>query len=435
MTVLCTSLGTSDRAKPWAPFSPSREEPWDMRRVVHLHRRVAFAATWEEIERDLKDGPEASINRLLEGRARSAQGQAADEFESTSTVLADAAAGSSQPVRLKAWWIWRMLHTSDPLGERLTLLWHNHFATSNAKVDDLAAMRQQNETFRRLARAPFGELLGAAIRDPALLAWLDAPANRKGHPNENLARELMELFTVGIGNYTEADVREAARALTGWSVSAAQFREVAATHDGGVKCLFGKRGSWSGNDLIAIVQNHPATSLRLARRICDCFMGEGAVDVGAVQVLADGLRGHDLDIGWAVATVLGSAAFFAERNIGSRVAGPPEFLVGAVAALEVRDASTVALADWMTRLGQDLFYPATVGGWPGGRSWLGSRGLLARVNFAAALADGRAIGCALPLAHSSWPCGMAAAESPTSCSPGLPGCCWAERSLPWRGIR
>ena len=219
MTVLCTSLGTSDRAKPWAPFSPSREEPWDMRRVVHLHRRVAFAATWEEIERDLKDGPEASINRLLEGRARSAQGQAADEFESTSTVLADAAAGSSEPGRLKAWWIYRMLFTPDPLGERLTLMWHNHFATSNAKVDDLAAMRQQNETFRRLAGQPFGELLEAAIRDPALLAWLDAPANRKGHPNENLARELMELFTARHRKLHRGRRREAARRLTGWSVS------------------------------------------------------------------------------------------------------------------------------------------------------------------------------------------------------------------------
>ena len=157
-------------------------------------------------------------------------------------MLADAAVGSKDPNRLKAWWIWRMLHTPDPLGERLTLFWTNGFATSNQKVDDLAAMRQQNETFRRLARAPFGELLNAAVRDPALLAWLDAPANRKGHANENLARELLELFTVGIGHYTEADVQEAARALTGWSVSHGGFREVAATHDDGVKCIFGKRG-------------------------------------------------------------------------------------------------------------------------------------------------------------------------------------------------
>jgi uncharacterized protein (DUF1800 family) len=395
MTDSPTSSAPSDRAKPWAPFSPTDEVPWDLRRVVHLHRRAGFAACRDEVERDLKEGPDASLTRLLEGRERSGQPQ--DDFESTSTVLADAAAGSGEPNRLKAWWIWRMQHTPDPLGERLTLWWHNSFATGNQKVRDLAAMRLQNETFRRLARAPFGELLNAAVRDPALLAWLDAPANRKGHANENLARELLELFTVGIGHYIEADVQEAARALTGWSVRDGGFREVPATHDEGVKSIFGKRGNWSGKDLIAIVLDHPATAERLARRICELFMGERLVNADELRGLAEGLRANNLDVGWAVKTVLRSQAFFEDSNIASRVAGPPEFVVGALSALEIRDARTIVLADWLSRLGQDLFYPPNVGGWPGGRGWLGSRGLIARVNFAAVLADGQAIGCAEPL--------------------------------------
>jgi hypothetical protein len=395
MTNSPTSSGPGNRAKPWAPFSPTDDAPWDLRRVVHLHRRAGFAACWQELERDLKDGPHASIKRLLDGRAR--YGQAPDGFESTSTVLADAAAGSGEPNRLKAWWIWRMLHTPDPLGERLTLVWANCFATSNQKVDDLTAMRQQNETFRRLARAPFGELLNAAVRDPALLAWLDAPANRKGHPNENLARELLELFTVGIGHYAEADVQEAARALTGWSVRDGGFREVPATHDDGVKNIFGKRGKWSGKDLIAIVLDHPATAERLARRICELFMGERLVNADKLRALAEGLRVNNLDVGWAVETVLRSRAFFEDSNIACRVAGPPEFVIGALSALEIRDARTIVLADWLSRLGQDLFFPPNVGGWPGGRGWLGSRGLIARVNFAAVLADGHAVGCAEPL--------------------------------------
>src|SRR5205085_10392276 len=142
--------------------------------------------------------------------------------------------------------------------------WHNHFATSNAKVEDLAAMRHQNELFRRHARAPFGALLAGVVRDPALLVWLDAPANRREHPNENLARELMELFTLGLGPYTEADVKEAARALTGWTVADGRFREDAARHDDGEKTVLGRAGRWGGDDLVALLLDHPATARRLA---------------------------------------------------------------------------------------------------------------------------------------------------------------------------
>ncbi len=390
-----TSPGPGDRAGAWAAYHPTAVAPWDLRRVVHLHRRAGFAAPWDRLQRDLNDGPESSINRLLEGKVRS--DPAADAFESTSTVLADAAVNSGEPNRLKAWWVWRMLHTPDPLGERLTLMWHNHFATSNLKVNDLAAMRRQNETFRRLARAPFGQLLNAAVREPALLNWLDAQANRKGHPNENLAREIMELFTIGIGNYAESDVREAARALTGWTVAEERFREAAALHDDGPKTLLGRRGNWSGRDLIAILLDHPGTAQRLAMRICESFMGEGTVGAVALGELADGLRARDLDVGWAVETVIRSRAFFEDANIGTRVSGPPEFVLGAVAALEIADASTLMLAEWLSRLGQVVFYPPNVGGWIGGRGWLGSRGLIARVNFAATLVNGRDLGCAEPI--------------------------------------
>ena len=169
-----------------------------------------------------------------------------------------------------------MLGSPDPLGERLTLMWHDHFATAQSKVEDLALMRRQNETFRRLARAPFGDLLDASVREPALLLYLDAPSNRKDHPNENLARELMELFTLGIGNFTEADVKEAARALTGWTVEDGTFREVPSKHDDGEKTLLGRNGRWAASDLLSILLDRPATARRIARRICGLFMGEGA---------------------------------------------------------------------------------------------------------------------------------------------------------------
>ncbi len=388
---------TSGPGGPWARYEPTSDTPWDLRRVVHLHRRAGFAATWAEIQRDLKDGPETSIRRVLAGTSRI--GVVPEEFEATSTLLADAAVASGDVNRLKAWWIFRMLGTPDPLGERLTLLWHNHFATAQSKVDDLALMRRQNDTFRRLARAPFGTLLEAAIREPALLLYLDAPSNRQDHPNENLARELMELFTLGIGNYAEADVREAARALTGWTVDDGAFREALVKHDDGEKTLLGRKGRWGGADVLAILVEQPSMAQKLARRLCGLFMGEGAVDEPAINGLARELEESRLDIGRAVESVLRSRAFFAPANLGSRVVGPVEFVIGACRALVSRGStpSTLILADWTTRMGQDLFEPPNVGGWPGGRSWLTPRALVARANFAAALVAGRHVGLPAPL--------------------------------------
>ena len=370
--------------------------------VVHLHRAAGFAASWPTIERDLQDGPEASIARVLEGEVRPNSTTA--DLEVISAALGDAAITADDPDRLKAWWVHRMMCGPDSLGERLTLLWHDHFATSNHKVNDLSAMRRQNQLFRELARAPFGELLDAAVRDPATLVWLDAPANRKGHPNENLARELMELFSVGIGNYTEADVKEAARALTGWTVVDGAFREAGDEHDPGEKTIFGRKAPWTGSDLIKALVETPATSLRLARRLCGLFFGEPGRDESAVRALALGLREHGLQIGWGVGTILRSGAFFEDGNIGTRVLSPVEYVVGATIALgQASDPpSTLVLADWIARLGQDLFYPPNVGGWPGGRSWLSSRSLIGRANFASALVEGLPVGLPAPLDAGPW---------------------------------
>jgi hypothetical protein len=388
----------------WTPYAANDQAPWNLRRVVHLHRCAGFAATWGEIQRDLKDGPKASLDRVLAGKA--ATDGVPEEFEKTADLLGESAASSGDPARLKAWWVYRMLFGPDPLIERLTLLWHNHFATSNLKVENLAAMRRQNELFRKLGRGPFGVLLSAVAHDPALLVWLDAPSNRKGHPNENLARELMELFSMGVGHYTEADVKEAARALTGWSLDDEAFVEIAVRHDAGEKRILGHAGPWKGDDLVRLVLEHTATAQRLAWRVCELFLGEKAMKIADVGALADGLRVRRLDMGWAVETVLRSRIFFAEENLGHRVLSPVEYVIGAARALELFDppSSTLVLAEWCGRLGQDLFYPPNVGGWPSGRSWLTTRAVIGRANYAAALLDGKRVGRpgpldALALAH------------------------------------
>jgi uncharacterized protein (DUF1800 family) len=306
-------------------------------------------------------------------------------------TIGDAAVASGNPNRLKAWWLYRMLFSPDSLGERLALMWHNHFATSNRKVQDLALMREQNDLLRQHARAPFGELLQAVVKHPAMLVWLDADANRKGHPNENLARELLELFTLGVGNYTEDDVQAAARALTGWAVVGGRFGFREARHDESDKVFLTRSGQLNGDQLLEQLLDHEATAERIAGRICGLFFGESTIGEHERHALADGLRQNNLNIGRAVETVLRSQLFFSDANLRSRVAGPAEWLVGAVTALELTTPppSTLLLAEWTTRIGQDLFYPPNVGGWNEGRAWLGSQSVLARANFAAALVEGR----------------------------------------------
>jgi uncharacterized protein (DUF1800 family) len=377
------------KTSPWALYCPSDSTPWNLERAWTLRRRSGFAATWAELERDIAGGPGPAVDRVIAGECR-IEGVPAD-FARTAVLLGDAAAASSDPHRLEAWWLYRALFTPDPLGERLTLAWHDHFATSQRKVDDVAAMRQQNEIFQRLGRGPFSELLHEMLRDPALLIWLDAPANRKGKPNENLARELMELFTLGVGRFTENDVKEAARALTGLTVAQGTFQLRAAVHDDGEKTVLGKTARFDARSLADQLLAQPAAADRLAWRLCATFLGEGVADASAQASLADQLRRDGLRVGRAVETILRSTLFFSPKNLHARVVDPVGFVVGSARALEqfAPPPSTLLLAEWTGRLGQELFFPPNVGGWPGGRRWLSGRGVVARANFAAALALGR----------------------------------------------
>lgn len=365
-----------------ARWQPTPDQPWDIRRVVHLHRRAGFAPTWSEIQRDIADGPDKSIERILSPKEF-------NDFEPLATVIGDAAVGSGDIRRLQAWWLFRMLSSPDSLNEILTLMWHNHFATSHAKVQNVGHMRGQNERLRSGCRGSFANLLSSVVKHPATLVWLDADANRKEHPNENLAREIMELFSLGVGNYSEPDIKEAARALTGWTVERGEFAVYDDRHDGEEKSIFGQRGKWTGDDLLRLLIENPAAARRLAYRLGRQFMGESTNTRALVDDLATGLREHDLDIGWGIETLLRSEAFFAEENIGNRVRSPVEFIVGTAKALEVSpQPNTYLLADWSARIGQDLFQPPNVFGWPGGRAWLSSRALIGRANFAAMFVAG-----------------------------------------------
>ncbi|MCO8123299.1 DUF1800 domain-containing protein [Stieleria sp. TO1_6] len=368
----------------WMPYEPDNASPWNLRRVHHLHRRAGFGATWEELQRDLQAGPEVAVDRVLRG------GNATDDFDSLQRLIGDAAVSSGDINRLKAWWFYRILYSGDPLIERMTLMWHNHFATSNLKVANVAMMKRQNDLFRQHALGKFGDLLRGVIKDAAMMIWLDAKANRKGKPNENLARELMELFTLRVGHYSETDVKEVARALAGWTVRGGNFEQVAAYHDDGTKQVLGEQGEFDGDDVLAILLKQEPLARRIAMRLCEVFFGEDVITDDALDELASGLRDHDLDIGWAVETILRSEAFFADDNIGNRVLDPIQFMIGPLRGLEMLDPppSTLLLAEWAAKLGQDLFYPPNVFGWPGGRLWLTTRTMIGRANYVSALCQG-----------------------------------------------
>ena len=371
----------------WAPYVPSDKKPWTRQRVVHLHRRAGFAATWAELDRDLQDGPGKAVAGLLTGKANAT---VAKEFDTTNAFLCDTAVTQCEIDRLKAGWFYRFLLSPHPLLEKLTLLWHDHFATANSKVADVRLMRRQNDTLRQHAMGKFAPLLKSAVCEPALLLYLDAQTNRKGHANENLARELMELFTLGVGNYSEADVKEVARALTGWSVEEGRFIEIAEDHDDGEKTIFGTKARFTGASLVELLLKQPAVADRVAKKLIRQFFGEGGVPANAAKQLADGLRERDLDVAWAVGAVLNSRLFFDDANVRKRVLCPVEFVVGSARLLELFDPApnTLAMADWSARMGQDVFDPPNVGGWPFGRKWVHSRSLIARANCVTALVAG-----------------------------------------------
>ena len=378
----------------WKPYQPSEQMPWNLPRVWMLHRRAGFGANWQQLQRDVREGFPKTISRVLSGKTR---GVAEDEFEATSDFLLKEAVRSGQLSRLSAWWIMRMYLGPDPLSERRTLMWHNHFATSNRTIQNLFRMYRQNQIFRELGNGKFAALLEKTIKDPTMLLWLNANDNRKSHPNENLSRELMELFTLGLGNYSEKDVKEAARALAGWTTSDSTMNQEdpfsdsyedkmqvrSYWQDKFFKTILGKKGIWDGDDVLRIVLEHSATSKRLAWRVCDELFGENIVSEEALDELAKGLRERDLDLSWAFETVLKSELFFSKANLKARIAPPETYVLGCLIALNTQKhpASTLALSNMFTSLGRSLFEPPNVGGWDGGRLWLNARTIVARSNF------------------------------------------------------
>jgi uncharacterized protein (DUF1800 family) len=367
----------------WKPFQPTAGDPWSLRHVAHLHRRAGFGATWSELARDLREGPEASVRRFLEPPPANSEVLAAEAMER-------AALSADHPLRLAAAWLYRMLYTPDPLAERMTLVWHGHFATSNRKVESTALMQGQLATFRRHALGNFAELLADVIRDPAMLVWLDGIDSRPEKPNENFAREFLELFTLGPGNYTEADVRAAARAFVGWTRRGDAFIFDDELADRGPKTFLGQTGPWGAQDIVRIVLAQPAVAKRLCGRLYVLFVSDvnGPPDE-LVEPLAEVLR-RRWSIRDVVATILASQHFFSLQSWRKKIKSPVDHSVGLLRQLGIPKTALnlEALAETCHRQGQELLYPPSVKGWDGGKSWLTSTALVERSRFAASVVLG-----------------------------------------------
>ncbi|MFO0908510.1 MAG: DUF1800 domain-containing protein [Isosphaeraceae bacterium] len=378
----------NDPARAWAVYEPSQASPWDLARVGHLHRRAGFAAPWAVLQRDLREGPQASVDRLLDGETTTPDGRSAAAFEALAENMSRQLAPGASLTRLQGLWIYRLVFTPHPLRERMTLFWHNHFATSQTKVQNTALMQRQIDFFRGNALGNFRTILEGVGKDPAMLIWLDSTENRRAHPNENYAREVMELFALGRGKYTEKDIQEAARAFTGWFVVRDQFQEIAGQHDDGPKHVLGKSGRFDGDDIPPLLLEQPACAEFLATKLIRMFVSEvDPIPPPLVAPLADALRAANYNIRVPIEMILRSNLFFDHAARRRRVKSPVELTVGTIRALEIVKPTVQAdaVAEACGRMGQGLYAPPSVAGWEGGSAWINSTAMLARSNFALGL--------------------------------------------------
>ncbi|GIV05600.1 MAG: hypothetical protein KatS3mg016_1175 [Fimbriimonadales bacterium] len=372
-------------------------------RLAHVRRRTGFSARENEIEPLIPLGIEGAVDKLLENP----YDHTIDDEAVLRLLQGDMR--NLDPRAVSAWWLYRMLVSQQPIQERLALFWHNHFATSASKVQAGRLMLIQIQLFQRLGLDNFKTLTLEVAKDPAMLVWLDGNRNVKGKPNENFARELFELFTMGIGHYTERDIREAARAFTGWSFSrvSASFVFNRSQHDDGEKEVFGKRGRFTGEQIIEMAVEHPATAQHIARKFYQHFINDvEPPDTRTVEELAKVFRESDYSIRALMRRLLLTPAFWSPMNWRKRVKSPVEFVVGALRQVGVGErlrainlsdgagqrllAAYLRLAtQWTRRIGQALLYPPDVSGWEWGKAWISSTTMLERMRFAEFLLPNR----------------------------------------------
>jgi uncharacterized protein (DUF1800 family) len=359
----------------------------------HLLARTGFEARLAEVDAFAKLSRREAVERLLAGAGGPAgappPSRVKDWTDPRRVRQMDAEERKrfvreqiERGLELKGWWLAEMARTPSPLTERMTLFWHNHFTSSLQKVRSPALMYRQNVLLRSHALGNFGALLHAVSRDPAMIVYLDAATNRRGRPNENFAREVMELFTLGEGRYSEQDIKEAARAFTGRSIDPASgaylFRP--AQHDNGEKTVLGRSGFLRGEDVLDILLAQPATAEFIAAKLWREFVSPQPQPEELARVAA-AFRDSGYDVRAALRALLLTPAFWAPQNRAALIKSPVELVAGTLRQFDIGFGDPVPFVLLLRALGQDILSPPNVKGWPGGEAWINSTTLLARKQF------------------------------------------------------
>jgi uncharacterized protein (DUF1800 family) len=407
-------------------LAPIAASDWAYERAAHLLERAGFGGTPAEIERLFKMGAKAAVDYLVDYekienplpefvesgiwtpemmpdidrhyadftdalrasyRVGSAYGAKPDPPGTTrryqrvvDTLYYRNFSTRAEWLRAAEWWAGRMLNTKRPLEEKMTLFWHGHFATEHEKVNDYRLMLQQIAMLRANATGNFKSLLNGIAKDPAMLIYLDNRRNVKGAPNENFAREIFELFSLGVGNYTEKDIKEATRAFTGWDNYGLKFLIHEDKHDNGEKTFLGRTGNFSGEQVVDIILAQKACADFMSRKLYRFFVREDITPKLNTQ-LAELMRKNNYEIKPFLKTLFLSRDFYSPASYATQIKSPVQYVVSTYRKLEMTEIpGTPYFAIIMANLGQNLGNPPNVKGWDGGRAWINPSTLLQRGN-------------------------------------------------------
>jgi uncharacterized protein (DUF1800 family) len=340
--------------------------------MAHLMRRAGFSCSSDELAARVQKGLDATISELL-------------YYEDTPDIADLFDPDKRNPdsldlTTIQTYWLNRMVKTTRPLQEKMTLFWHGHFATAYSKVQNGLYMIRQNRFFRQNALGTFGEILLGVSKDPAMLVWLDNVSNDKKAPNENYAREVMELFSLGRGNYTEDDIKNGAKAFTGWQIKNDHFWIDILDHDFRPKTILGVQGKLNGDDMIEIILQQPVAARFIAQKLLR-FFATDTPDGAWVYRIAQAFSQSGGSLRATMEAILRSPEFYSDAVMNAQFKSPAEFVVGAIRETGMRYALR-NITPYLAAMGQDLFNPPTVKGWDGGRNWMNTAAMLARINFA-----------------------------------------------------